>query len=116
LLKTYAEAPTVLLLAFWRLALAQFPLMRLGTSSHLLDVADSVFLKVNGRLKRLGGLVAELHHALALGRLGFDGPDPLKLPKEFLYLSLVTLGSAKGHFDRRFAVAGAVLDLRQVGH
>jgi hypothetical protein len=75
-----------------------------------------VFLEVDalsGRRERLGSLSAEVHHAL---RLGGPGPNPLKPPKELLHLGPIAWGSIKGHLHRRLAVAGPVLDLRQVGH
>jgi hypothetical protein len=69
----------------------------------------------NLRLETLGSLAAQVHHAFRLCRLGFNGPDPLKLPKEFFYLNPTVLRGTKGHFHSGFAVAGAVLDLRRVG-
>jgi hypothetical protein len=87
------------------------PFVRLGASGGLLAVSDGVFLKVDS------GLAAQGHHAFRLGRLGFNGPDPLKLPEEWLYLGPpIVLIRLKRHLHRRFAVAGAVLDLRQVGY
>jgi hypothetical protein len=64
----------------------------LGTSGGLLGAPDGVFLRVYcaflilAVLECLGSLPAQIHHALRLGRFGFDASDLLKLSEELLHL------------------------------
>ena len=45
------------------------------------------------------------------------GADPLQVPEKPLHLGPpIVLIRLNGHFHRRLALSGAVLDLRQVGH
>jgi hypothetical protein len=97
------------------------PLVRLGPPGGLQGVSDGVFLKVRSAflvlagLKRLGSLSAQVNRASVLDRL-FGGADPLQVPKEPLHLGPpIVLSRLKRHFHRRLAVAGPVLDLREVG-
>jgi hypothetical protein len=126
LLKAHLAAQALALLAFVGSGEAPHPPdVRLGASDGLLGATDGVFLKVSGlgflidpfgRLKRLGSLAAEVHHALMFGDFGFSGPDPLKLPEESLHLGPLAEPALNVHFHHRFAVAAPVVDLRRAGH